>query len=75
MLNPVRRDGEHDNEATRKLLERADIDMKDANPAFDLTHEKSMVVDDKMAFVSSLNWVTKHLTETRNYAVVTTGPA
>src|SRR5205814_1129970 len=51
MLNPVRRDGEHDNEATRKVLERADIDVKDANPAFDLTHEKSMVVDDKIAFI------------------------
>jgi cardiolipin synthase len=43
MLNPARRSGEHDNEATRKALERVDIDVKDANPAFDLTHEKSMV--------------------------------
>jgi cardiolipin synthase len=56
MLNPVRRDGEHDNETTRKVLEQADIGVKDANPAFDLTHEKSMVIDDKTAFVSSLNW-------------------
>ena len=37
MLNPARRSGEHDNEATRKSLERADIDVKDANPAFDVT--------------------------------------
>jgi cardiolipin synthase len=72
MLNPVRRDGEHDNETTRKVLERADIDVKDANPAFDLTHEKSMVIDDKTAFVESLNWATKNLTETRDYAVITT---
>jgi hypothetical protein len=42
-----------------------------ANPAFDLTHEKSMVVDDETAFVKSLNWVTSNLTETRDYAVVT----
>jgi hypothetical protein len=40
MLNPARRSGEHDNEATRKALERADIDVRDGNPAFDLTHEK-----------------------------------
>jgi cardiolipin synthase len=73
MLNPVRRDGEHDNETTRKRLERAEIDVKDANPAFDLTHEKSMVIDDKTAFINSLNWATKNLTETRDYAVVTTG--
>ena len=72
MLNPARRSGEHDNEATRKALERADIDVKDANPAFDLTHEKSMVVDDETAFVKSLNWATANLTETRDYAVVTT---
>jgi len=73
MLNPARRNGEHDNDATRKALERADIHVKDANPAFDLTHEKSMVIDDDTAFVKSLNWATKNLTETRDYAVVTTG--
>ena len=48
--------------------------MNDTNPAFDLTHEKSMVVDDETAFVKSLNWATKNLTETRDYAVVTTRP-
>ncbi len=74
MLNPARRNGEHENEATRKALERAGIDVKDANPAFDLTHEKSMVVDDETAFVKSLNWTTKNLTGTRDYAVVTTRP-
>jgi phosphatidylserine/phosphatidylglycerophosphate/cardiolipin synthase-like enzyme len=72
MLNPARRNGEHDNDATRKALERAEIQVKDANPAFDLTHEKSMVIDDQTAFVKSLNWATKNLTETRDYAVVTT---
>jgi len=72
MLNPARRSGEHDNEATRQALERVEIQVKDANPAFDLTHEKSMVIDDETAFVKSLNWVTKNLTETRDYAVVTT---
>ena len=71
MLNPARRSGEEDNEATHKALERAGIAVKDANPAFDLTHEKSMVVDDETAFVKSLNWATKNLTVTRDYAVVT----
>ena len=33
--------------------------MIDSNPAFDLTHEKSMVVDDTDAFVKSLNWETQ----------------
>src|SRR4029077_17145066 len=71
MLHPARRSGVHDNDATRVALERVDIDVKDANPAFDLTHEKSMVVDDETAFVKSLNWATRNLTETRDYAVVT----
>ncbi len=72
MLNPARRSGEADNKVTKKKLEAADIQVLDSNPAFDVTHEKSMVVDDKTAFVKSLNWVTKNLTETRDYAVVTT---
>lgn len=72
MLNPARRRGERDNGATRKTLEGARVDVKDANSAFDLTHEKSMVVDEQTAFVQSFNWTTHNLTETRDYAVVTT---
>jgi len=71
MLNPVRRSGERDNEATRRALRRAGVDVKNPNPAFDLTHEKSMVVDDTVAFVKSLNWTTKNFTDTRDYAVMT----
>ena len=75
MLNPARRNGEADNQATKKKLEAADIEVKDTNPAFDVSHEKSMVVDGEVAFVKSLNWVTKNLTETRDYAVSTTREA
>jgi cardiolipin synthase len=46
----------------------------DSNPNFDVTHEKSMVVDDAFAFVQSLNWATKNVTGTRDYAVVTSRP-
>jgi phosphatidylserine/phosphatidylglycerophosphate/cardiolipin synthase-like enzyme len=71
MLNAQRRSGERENDATRKALERAGVQVKDANPAFDLTHEKSMVVDETAAFVKSLNWTMKNLTESRDYAIVT----
>ena len=71
MLNPARRGGEPENEATRKKLEKAGVEVIDSNPVFAVTHEKSMVVDDEVAFVKSLNWETKNLTETRDYAVVT----
>ncbi len=72
MLNPARRDGEDDNAETRKTLVAAGIEVNDTNPKFDLTHEKSMVIDDSLAFVKSLNWETRNLTETRDYAIVTT---
>jgi phosphatidylserine/phosphatidylglycerophosphate/cardiolipin synthase-like enzyme len=71
MLNPARRGGEPENEATRRKLEKVGVTVIDSNPAFVVTHEKSMVVDDGTAFVKSLNWETKNLTETRDYAVVT----
>jgi phosphatidylserine/phosphatidylglycerophosphate/cardiolipin synthase-like enzyme len=71
MLNPARRSGEAENEESRKTLTQAGVEVIDSNPVFDLTHEKSMVVDDRVAFVKSLNWETKNLTETRDYAVIT----
>ena len=71
MLNPARRSGEEDNEKSRKTLSAGGVDVRDSNPAYDVTHEKSMVVDEERAFVKSLNWQTKNLTETRDYAVVT----
>lgn len=72
MLNPARRSGEEDNKASKNKLKAAGIEVIDSNPAFDVTHEKSMVVDEETAYVKSLNWVTKNLTETRDYAVITT---
>jgi phosphatidylserine/phosphatidylglycerophosphate/cardiolipin synthase-like enzyme len=74
MLNPSRRSGEEENEETHKKLEAAGIEVRDTNPSFAITHEKSMVVDEKLAFVKSLNWQTKNLTETRDYAIVTSHP-
>jgi phosphatidylserine/phosphatidylglycerophosphate/cardiolipin synthase-like enzyme len=71
MLNPARRSGEVENRAARRQLQRAGVEVKDSNPAFDLTHEKSMVVDDAAAMIMSLNWETRNLTETRDYAIVT----
>jgi len=72
MLNPARRSGESENEASRHTLVGAGIEVRDSSPAFALTHQKSMVLDDAVGFVESLNWETRDLTETRDYAVVTT---
>jgi len=72
MLNAARRSGEDDNKVVRQALEKAGVKVADSNPEFGITHEKSMVVDDGMAFVKSLNWATENLTETRDYAIATT---
>jgi cardiolipin synthase A/B len=72
MLNPARRDGQSDNEKASKMLLAAGITVRDSSPEFALTHQKSMVIDDTIGFIESLNWETRDLTETRDYAVVTT---
>jgi phosphatidylserine/phosphatidylglycerophosphate/cardiolipin synthase-like enzyme len=74
MLNPARRSGETENEDSRRKLVEAGVSVLDSNPAFDLTHEKSMVVDASEAYVMSLNWETRNVSETRDYAVVTRHP-
>ena len=74
MLNRARRSGESDNSETQRRLLRAGVPVKDSNPAFDVSHEKSMVVDGRTAFIKSLNWEPKNFSETRDYAIVTTDP-
>jgi len=71
MLNPARRSGESENQVTRAALQAAGVDVLDSNPAFDLTHEKSLVVDDRTAFVQSLNWDACDLADTRDFAIAT----
>lgn len=71
MLNPERRDGKQENADIRAKLKAAGVAVIDSNPSFDVTHEKSMVIDDATAFIESLNWEPRNLTETRDYAIVT----
>jgi cardiolipin synthase A/B len=72
MLNPARRNGKSENDKARKALLAAGVKVRDSSAAFALTHQKSMVIDDKIGFVESLNWEPRDLTETRDYAVTTT---
>jgi phosphatidylserine/phosphatidylglycerophosphate/cardiolipin synthase-like enzyme len=75
MLNPARRDGTSDNEAARDTLLAAGVKVHDSSSEFAVTHQKSMVIDDKVGFIESLNWETRDLTQTRDYAVETTSQA
>jgi cardiolipin synthase A/B len=72
MLNPARRGGESENSDTKNKLAHAGIEVIDSSPAFELTHQKSMVIDESIGFVESFNWETRDLTVTRDYAVITT---
>jgi len=72
MLNPARRDGTSDNDVARRALQAAGVAVKDSSTEFAVTHQKSMVIDNSIGFIESLNWETRDLTETRDYAVETT---
>jgi cardiolipin synthase len=72
MLNPSRRDGTTDNQVARDALLAAGVEVHDSSTEFAVTHQKSMVVDNRIGFIESLNWETRDLTKTRDYAVETT---
>jgi phosphatidylserine/phosphatidylglycerophosphate/cardiolipin synthase-like enzyme len=74
ILNPARPGREGRSIAAQKLLRSAGIEVLASNPAFSVTHEKSMVVDDSAAFVQSFNWEPENFSETRDYAVLTREP-
>jgi cardiolipin synthase len=75
MLNPARRDGTSDNDFARDALLAAGVSVRDSSKAFAVTHQKSMVIDGRVGFIESLNWETRDLTETRDYAIETTSKA
>ena len=71
MLNPHRSSGDRANDESFKALRHAGLKIEWSNPAFAVTHEKSMVVDDTVALISTFNYATKYFTETRDYGIVT----
>jgi phosphatidylserine/phosphatidylglycerophosphate/cardiolipin synthase-like enzyme len=74
MLNPHRSSGDRANDASYKTLRHAGVKVEWTNPAFAVTHEKSIVVDDATALISTFNMATKYFTETRDYGIVTDTP-
>jgi phosphatidylserine/phosphatidylglycerophosphate/cardiolipin synthase-like enzyme len=74
MVNPHRSSGDRANDESFKALRHAGLKVEWTNPAFAVTHEKSMVVDDATALISTFNFATKYFTETRDYGVVTEHP-
>jgi len=74
MLNPSRFTGEHDNDEAFAMFRNAKVPVQETNPKYPITHEKSMVVDGRQAFIMSLNWAPKYFGLTRDYGLVTNDP-
>jgi len=67
--------GYGDNEAVFADLQAAGVQVKWANPTFRLTHEKSIVVDGRMALIMTLNQTHSAFTRNREFGVITSDPA
>ena len=74
MLNAARSGGDRANDETYERFSAAGIDVQWANPKFYVTHEKSMVVDEKAALVATFNSCLKYYTATRDYGVIIDDP-
>jgi cardiolipin synthase A/B len=52
-------------------LKSAGVDVKTASTKFSITHEKSMIIDDRQAFITAIN-LTNKADVTRDFGVITT---
>jgi len=71
MLNPHTSGGDRWNDEAFALLAGWGIDVAWTSEAFPVTHEKSLVIDDRAALVATFNLSDKYFTETRDYGVYT----
>jgi phosphatidylserine/phosphatidylglycerophosphate/cardiolipin synthase-like enzyme len=71
MLNPQRSSGSRANDATAAALRDAGVAVRWTSPHFAVTHEKSMVIDSRLALIATFNYVDKYFTATRDYGIVT----
>ena len=74
ILNAKRSDGGRVNDETYERFAAAGISVKWSSPRFYVTHEKSIVVDEKAAMVATFNLNLKYFSRTRDYAVITHDP-
>lgn len=74
MLNAKRSGGDRANDETYELFKSVGINVQWSSPKFYVTHEKSIVVDEKAALVATFNLCLKYFTLTRDYGVITDNP-
>lgn len=71
MLNPARSSGSRANDDMKARLQAGGITVSWSSPAFAVTHEKSMIIDDRIALIATFNFGVKYFTATRDYGIVT----
>jgi cardiolipin synthase len=71
MLNPARSSGSRANDDMKSRLQAGGCTVVWSSPAFAVTHEKSMVVDGRVAMIATFNFGVKYFTATRDYGIVT----
>jgi cardiolipin synthase len=74
MLNPARSSGSRANDDMKARLQAGGCTVTWSSPAFAVTHEKSMVVDERVALIATFNFGLKYFTATRDYGIVTEDP-
>lgn len=74
LLNPKRPDGKRENDETMERFKKMNIKADWTNPAFIVTHEKSIVADSSVALIATFNLAAKYFSETRDYGIITTDP-
>jgi len=62
------------NEAVFADLQAAGVRVKWGNPTFRLTHEKSIVVDERLALIMTLNLTHSAFTSNREYGIIDVNP-
>lgn len=70
MLNQKRADGRRDNEETRQIFLNAGIEVKWSNPKQPICHEKTVIIDNERALLSTFNFNPKSFGQTRDYGLI-----
>ena len=74
MLNAKWSGGDRANDETYERFKNAGIAVQWSNPKFYVTHEKSIVVDEKAALVATFNLMEMYFTLTRDYGIIIDNP-
>ncbi len=74
LIDPEPVGGGESNAETARLLKEGGVTVRWAPGAFKHNHEKSMVVDDRIALIATFNFTYSSFTQNREYAILTTQP-